>query len=99
MTDPEHAPDLTLDQPREVADFLAALGLCAHELELIAIVTGWQKRSPRKITAAALLASLCAQTLGGTSSFNDIARRWTPLLAGSLPVSRWPGASRSPACA
>ena len=73
MTDPDHAPDVTLDQPREVGDFLTALGVSAHELELIAIVTGWQKRSPRKITAAALLASLCAQTLGGTASFNDIA--------------------------
>ncbi len=30
-------------------------------------------RSPRKITAAALLSSLCAQCHGGTASFNDIA--------------------------
>jgi hypothetical protein len=73
MTDPDQAPDVTLDQPREVGDFLNALGVSAHELELIAIVTGWQKRTPRKITAAALLTSLCAQTLGGTSSYNDIA--------------------------
>jgi hypothetical protein len=73
MTDPDQAPDVTLEEPSAVADFLTTLGLSAHEIELIAIVTGWQKRAPRKITAAALLASLCAQTLGGTASFNDIA--------------------------
>ena len=73
MTASDQAPDVTLDQPREVADFLTALGLSAHALELISIVTGWQKRAPRKITAAALLTSLCAQSLGGTASFNDIA--------------------------
>jgi hypothetical protein len=64
---------VTLHEPRDVGDFIKALGISAHELELIAIVTGWQKRSPRKITAAALLSSLCAQCLGGTASFNDIA--------------------------
>jgi hypothetical protein len=73
MTNPDQAPEVTLDEPRGVGEFLTALGVSAHELELIAIVTGWQKRSPRKITAAALLSSLCAQTLGGTASFNDIA--------------------------
>lgn len=73
MTGRGQAPDVTLGQPREIAGFLTALGLSAHELESIAIVTGWQKRAPRKITAAALLTSLCAQTLGGAASFNDIA--------------------------
>ena len=73
MNIPDQAPEVTLDEPREVGEFLTALGVSAHELELIAIVTGWQKRSPRKITAAALLSSLCEQTLGGTASFNDIA--------------------------
>jgi hypothetical protein len=73
MTSPEQAPDVTLHEPRDVAEFIKALGIPAQELELIAIVTGWQKRSPRKITAAALLSSLCAQCHGGTASFNDIA--------------------------
>ena len=73
MTAPDQAAELTLDEPRDVAEFIKALGIPAQELELIAIVTGWQKRSPRKITAAALLSSLCAQCLGGTASFNDIA--------------------------
>ncbi len=69
----DQAPDVTLHEPSEVADFIQALGISDHELELIAIVTGWQKRSPRKITADALLSSLCAQCHGGTASFNDIA--------------------------
>jgi hypothetical protein len=73
MTTPKQAPDVTLHQPRDVAEFIQALGISAHELELIAIVTGWQKRSPRKITPAALLSALCAQCYGGTASFNDIA--------------------------
>lgn len=73
MTTPDQAPDVTLHEPREVAEFIQALGTSALELELIAIVTGWQKRSPRKISAAALLSSLCAQCHGGTASFNDIA--------------------------
>lgn len=73
MTAADQAPDVTLHEPRDVADFLQALGISTHELELIAIVTGWQKRSPRKITPAALLSSLCAQCHGGTASFNDIA--------------------------
>lgn len=73
MSTPDAAPDVTLHEPRDVADFIHALGISAHELELIAIVTGWQKRSPRKITPASLLSSLCAQCLSGTASFNDIA--------------------------
>lgn len=73
MTTLDQAPDLTLHEPRDVADFIHALGIPAQELELIAIWTGWQQRAPRKITAAALLSSLCAQTLGGTASFNHIA--------------------------
>lgn len=73
MTTPQQAPDVTLHHPREVAEFVQALGISAHELELIAIVTGWQKRSPRKITPAALLSALCAPCYGGTVSFNDIA--------------------------
>lgn len=73
MPTPDQAADVTLDEPREVADFIQALGIPERELELIAIVTGFQKRSPRKITAAALLNSLCAPCHGGTPNFNDIA--------------------------
>lgn len=73
MTDPDQAPDVTLHEPRDVCDFIKALGIPAQELELIAIWTGWQKRSARKITPAALLTSLCARCLGGTASFGDIA--------------------------
>lgn len=73
MADPDQAPELTLSEPRDVGDFIKALGVSIHELELIAILTGWQKRSPRKITPAALLTTLCAQSLGGTMSFNDMA--------------------------
>lgn len=73
LTAPDQAPDVTLDEPRDVDGFIRALGIPERELELIAIVTGWQKRAPRKITATALLSSLCAQTLGGTASFNDLA--------------------------
>jgi hypothetical protein len=60
-------------EPRDVGGFLADLGIHAAELEYIALESGWQSRAPRKITAAALLSPLCAQTLGGTASFNDIA--------------------------
>lgn len=73
MTDPEQSPDVTLHEPREVAEFIQALGIPERELELIAIVTGFQKRAPRKITPAALLNSLCSHCHGGTPSFNDIA--------------------------
>ena len=73
MPTPDQAADVTLHEPRDVADFIQALGIPELELELIAIVTGFQKRSPRKITPAALLNSLCAQCHGGTPSFNDIA--------------------------
>ena len=73
MTASDPAPDVILQEPRDVGEFIKALGIPALELELIAIVTGWQKRSARKITAAALLHSLCAQCHGGTASFNDIA--------------------------
>lgn len=73
MSAADQTPDVTLHEPRDVCEFINALGIPAQELELIAIVTGWQKRSPRKITAAALLSSLCAQCHGGTASFNDIA--------------------------
>lgn len=64
---------MTLHEPRDVSEFIQALGISAHELELIAILTGWQQRAPREITAAGLLSSLCAQCLSGTASFNDIA--------------------------
>lgn len=60
-------------EPRDVGGFLAALGIHAAELEYIALESGWQSRAPRKITAAALLSPLCAPTLGGTASLNDIA--------------------------
>jgi len=73
QTHQAQAADTTLFEPRDVGDFLSALGIHAAELECIAIESGWQSRAPRKITAAALLSSLCAQTLGGTASFNDIA--------------------------
>lgn len=73
MSTHHQAPDVTLCEPHDVSEFIKALGIPEQELELIAIVTGWQKRSPRKITAAALLSSLCAQCHGGTASFNDIA--------------------------
>ena len=73
MTAADPAPDVTLHEPRDVDEFIQAPGNPAQELELIAIVTGWQKRSPRKLTAAALLSSLCNQCHGGTASFNDIA--------------------------
>jgi hypothetical protein len=59
-------------EPRDVGGFLAALGIHAAELEYIALESGWQSRAPRKITAAALLSPLCAPTLGGTASLNDI---------------------------
>lgn len=67
------AADITLHEAREVAQFIYALAISAHELELIAILTGWQKRAPREITPAAPLTSLCAQCFSGTASFNDIA--------------------------
>ena len=54
MPNPDQAADVTLHEPRDVADFIQALGIPELELELIAIVTGFQKRSPRKITPAAL---------------------------------------------
>ena len=41
----DQAPDVTLHEPRDVADFIQLLGISAHELELIAIVTGWQSRA------------------------------------------------------
>jgi hypothetical protein len=43
----DRAPDVTLHEPRDVADFIQALGIPAQELELIAIVTGWQSRAWR----------------------------------------------------
>jgi hypothetical protein len=66
-------PDVTLEQPAEVAEFIKTLGMSAHQIELIAIVAGWQKRSPKKISAASLLASLCSHNLGSTLSYNDVA--------------------------
>jgi hypothetical protein len=41
----DQAPDVTLHEPRDVADFIQALGIPDRELELIAIVTGWQSRA------------------------------------------------------
>jgi hypothetical protein len=45
VTAADRAPDVTLHEPRDVADFIQALGIPAQELELIAIVTGWQSRA------------------------------------------------------
>ncbi|MBL9116346.1 MAG: hypothetical protein JNJ83_15170 [Verrucomicrobiaceae bacterium] len=59
MATADQAAEVTLEEPREVAEFITALGITAHELELIAIVTGWQKRAPRKITPAALRKYCC----------------------------------------
>lgn len=56
-----------------MSEFVQVLGISAQELELITILTGWQQRAPRKIPPAALLSALCAQSPGGTASFNDIA--------------------------
>jgi hypothetical protein len=67
------APDVNRYKPSDVSDLLNGFGIPAHKLELITIVTGWQKRSPQMVTAAALLSSLCAQYHVGTASFNVIA--------------------------
>ena len=41
MATADQAAEVTLEEPRQVAEFITALGITAHELELIVIVTGW----------------------------------------------------------
>jgi hypothetical protein len=56
-------------------DFLQSLELDEHDLTDLAIQTGWQKRKPRKITAAALLSALCIESIQGEASYNDLSSR------------------------
>jgi hypothetical protein len=56
-------------------DFLCSLELDEHELTELAIQSGWQQRSPRKITASVLLAALCLESIQGEASYNDISSR------------------------
>jgi hypothetical protein len=56
-------------------DFLYSLELDEHELTELVIQSGWQQRTPRKITASALLAALCIESIQGEASFNDLSSR------------------------
>jgi len=65
--------NISLSTPHEISAFLTSLGIDPDQIEVIASDCGWQTRSPRKITAPALITALCKKTRGGTSSYNDIA--------------------------
>jgi hypothetical protein len=56
-------------------DYFQSLDLDEDQLVDLAKQTGWQTREPRKITAAALLSSLCIESVKGEASFNDLSSR------------------------
>jgi len=56
-------------------DFFKCFDLDEGDLNKMAKDVGWQLREPRKISASALLCSLCLESIKGEASFNDLSSR------------------------
>lgn len=76
----------TQNVPQSLFDtYLKSLDINENDINQLAEKSGWLKRTPRNITPAALLFSLCKTSMNGGASFNDIASTMSRMEIGCSP--------------